>query len=84
MTSTRRSPLSQGVGHEPPGPHQHPYPIRQGYRYQQVPDTATPEFFALSYMAHMAHDKRIPREVKREIAEVLVPCFVPVVGDPER
>ena len=50
---------------------------------KQVPDTATPEFFALRYLARMIHDPRIPREVKAEIAEVLIRCCVPVVADPE-
>jgi hypothetical protein len=35
-------------------------------------------------MAHMIHDKRIPKAVKDEIAAVLVPCFIPRAGDSER
>jgi hypothetical protein len=58
-------------------------PLGQAIALKQVPDTATPEFFALRYMARMINDPRIPDEVKKEIAEVLLPCLVPVAREDE-
>lgn len=50
-------------------------PLGQAIKNHEVRDTATPEFHALAYMAHMIYDKRIPRVVKEEIAAVLLPCL---------
>jgi hypothetical protein len=54
-------------------------PLGIAIKSNVVPDTATPEFHALNYMAHMIHDKRIPKVVKEEIAAVLLPCLAPMV-----
>jgi hypothetical protein len=58
-------------------------PLGRAIALLETPDTATPEFFALRYMVNMINDPRIPHEVKKEIAEVLLPCLVPVVHEPE-
>jgi hypothetical protein len=58
-------------------------PLGQAIRDKVVPDTATHEFHALNYMAKMIHDPRIPREIKDEIARILLPCLVPIADEPE-
>ena len=48
-----------------------------------ITEASTLEHRALAYMASRIHDKRISREVKEEIAAVLLPCLYLMVGDPE-